>query len=79
MLNKKQLIIMWIIGIIICVFFIVTSHHVEYSIDRSESWLSSGLRCHVYTEWDRAVLYPLIIIGGLFFITFRRKSLPPAK
>ena len=57
--NKKQLIVIWIIGIIICIFLIWSS--VEF---RRGRW-GSGY----HTDWVRALVYPTIIIGGLLVLT----------
>lgn len=63
--NKKQLIVIWIIGIAICIFFIWSS--VEVGQDR---WWTEGYSGPDYhTDWGRALVYPTIIIGGLLVLT----------
>ena len=60
MFSKKQLVVIWIVGIVICIFLIWSSIEV-----RRSTWGPP----YYHTDWVRALVYPTIVIGGLLVLT----------
>jgi len=58
--NKKQLMVMWFVGVVISACLIENSAGITGII---------GL-----IDWNKALIYPLIIIGGLLVITFSKRQ-----
>jgi len=61
--NRDQLEVMWGVGVFICIFFIFTSGVENIS----------SPYYYYRIDWNRALLYPVIIIGALLVITFSEK------
>jgi len=70
--NQRQLIVMWIVGIVVCIWLVSIS--TQATVD---AWWRYGFYYyHEYVNWDRALVYPLIIIGVLLVITFAKGESP---
>lgn len=63
--NRNQLEVMWGVGIFICIFFIFTSGVENIS----------SPYYYYRIDWNRALLYPVIIVGALLVITFSEREL----
>jgi hypothetical protein len=77
-MNKKQLIVAWVIGIIICILIISTPK--EYLMRSSSGGYYKVSIPNPYTitkiQWDFVLRYSLVtlIIGGLLIYTLRDKK-----
>jgi len=74
--NKKQLIVMWVVGLVICLFFILTPREGGKVIEVSLWEEARGLQGYRKINWNRAFIYPVIIIGGLLVVTFAKRQPP---
>jgi len=68
--NKKQLAIMWVVGIVICVIFFLTIQETRTEIF-GEARI--GYRA---PDWKRASLYSVVIVGALLVVTFGKRQSP---
>lgn len=59
-LNYKQLAVMWIVGIVVCIHLII-NYGIRYG--------------RIYIDWNYTLIYPLLIIGGLLVVTFSKRKL----
>lgn len=68
--NKKQLIVMWVVGIVVCVLLFLT-------IQETRTYIFGGARIgYRATDWKRASLYSVVIVGALLVVTFGKRQPP---
>jgi len=67
--NKKQLIVLWVVGIVVCTFFIFTPKEGGKVVRSSMSFRYRKINL------NRVLIYPLVIIGGLLVITLGPRRL----
>ena len=68
--NKKQLIVMWVVGIVVCVLLFLT-------IQETRTYIFGGARIgYRAPDWKRASLYSVVIVGALLAVTFGKRQPP---
>lgn len=73
--NTKQLIVMWVVGLVICIFFFLTPREGGEAGRKPYFWESDGGGGRK-VNWNRAFIYPVIIIGGLLVATLAKRQPP---